>query len=326
MPCARSVTGPRAWLGADQSQQNDWTITLERGLIEELGRAAESCRRTGLQLHAATPDDFDLPSLNPLMRKIERELRFGRGFVLLRGLNVEDYTLGELELIFWGIGVCLGTGVSQSAAGDRLGHVTDRGGAGRYYTAGGPIEFHMDPVDVVGLMCVRAAEEGGVSKIASSAAIHNILLDERPDVLEILCEGFYCSRKGHGEPVTDWRVPVFAPGADGMESYFLPITIRQAADEGVLLSDAEKEAIAVLQEVAGRERVSLDMDFRPGDIQFLNNRLILHSRSDYRDSVDPALRRLLLRLWLMMPDWPRRPTAMDLHKKTDRAGGGVQSA
>jgi hypothetical protein len=111
-----------------------------------------------------------------------------------------------------------------------------------------------------------------------------------------------------------------------MESYFLPITIRQAEGDGIALSEAEQEAMKFLQNVAARKRVFLDMDFRPGDIQFLNNRLIFHARSDYTDSPDPTLRRLLLRLWLMMPDWPNRHPAMNLHKKTDRAGGGVQAA
>jgi hypothetical protein len=184
----------------------------------------------------------------------------------------------------------------------------------------------MDPVDAVGLLCVRPAVEGGQSRIASSSVIHNIILEERPDLLEILYRGFYCSRQGHGETVTDWRVPVFASSPDGMESYFLPITIRQAENDGIRLSEAEHEAMELLQIVASREQVYLDMDFRPGDIQFLNNRLTFHARSDYTDSSDPALRRLLLRLWLMMPDWPKRHPAMNLHKKTDRAGGGVQSA
>lgn len=322
---AQAIPTPRTWLRADQVNRSDWVLPLGLEQIEELGRAADSFRRSGLQLDAARPADFDLPALEPLVRDIRYELRHGRGFVLVRGLNVGDYTLEELELIFWGIGVYLGVGVSQSAAGDRLGHVIDRGSTDRYYTAGGRIEFHMDPVDVVALLCVRPAKEGGLSRIASSSTIHNILLEERPDILDILYRGFYCSRQGHGETVTDWRVPVFASGADGLESYLLPITIRQAAAEGASLGDAEREAIRVLQEVAGSDRVCLNMDFRPGDIQFLNNRLIFHARGDYKDHADPALRRLLLRLWLMMPDWPGRHSAMDLHKRTDRAGGGVQA-
>jgi hypothetical protein len=40
------------------------------------------------------------------------------------------------------------------------------------------------------------------------------------------------------------------------------------------------------------------MDFRPGDIQFLNNYAIIHTRTAFRDDPDPDKRRLLLRLWL----------------------------
>ena len=201
----------------------------------------------------------------------------------------------------------------------------DRGATDRYYTAGGPIEFHMDPVDVVGLLCLRAALEGGQSRIASSLAIHNVMLEERPDLLEVLYSGFHCSRRGHGEKATQWRVPVYAEGGNGLESYFLPITIRQAQEEGYPLGDRDREAIEYLQSVASRPGIYLDMSFRPGDIQFLSNRTIFHARTDYRDDPDPLLRRHLLRLWLMMPHWPARPELMQLHRKTDRAGGGVQA-
>ena len=67
-------------------------------------------------------------------------------------------------------------------------------------------------------------------------------------------------------------------------------------------------------------------DFQPGDIQFLNNRVILHARTDYTDDPDPALKRLLLRIWLMMPDWPARAEGMHFIKENDRAGGGFVPA
>ena len=320
------ATGPAVWYGADQAQRRDWIIHLTGPEIRELEQAADAVRHSGLRLEDAGHADFSLPTLTPLFATIKHELERGRGFVFVRGLSVRDYTPEEIGTIYWGISTYLGTGVAQSADGDRLGHVVDRGATDRYYTAGGPIEFHMDPVDVVGLLCLRGALEGGVSRIASSLAIHNVMLDERPDLLAVLYRGFYCSRRGHGEAVTDWRVPVFADGGNGLESYFLPITIRQAEEEGHPLNADEREAIEYLQSVAGRPGIFLDMDFRAGDIQFLNNRVTFHARTDYRDHPDPALRRHLLRLWLMMPDWPERPHAMQLHRKTDRAGGGVQPA
>lgn len=319
------AAGPALWFGNDQASRGEWMIQLDAAQVAELDRAAAAVRAHGLRLDDATRADFSLPTLAPLLERTRQELERGRGFVLIRGLPVGDYTPDELGTIFWGIGTYLGTGVAQSRDGDRLGHVIDRGSTERYYTAGGPIEFHVDPVDVVGLLCLHGALEGGQSRIASSLGIHNLMLAERPDLLEILYRGFHCSRRGHGEPTTEWRVPVYAAGSNGLESYFLPITIRQAEQEGYPLSVTEREAIAYLQQVAARPGVFLDMDFRPGDIQFLSNRVIFHARTDYRDHPDPARRRHLLRLWLMMPDWPERPSAMQLHKRTDRAGGGVMS-
>jgi hypothetical protein len=326
MHSAALALGPAAWQGEIQSQRTDWIFHLSPAQKAELEQAARHVRASGLKLEDAGPADFSLPSLAPLLAAVNRELSQGRGFVLVRGLAVADYTPDEIGTIFWGIGCCLGTGVAQSSAGDRLGHVIDRGSRERYYTAGGAIEFHMDPADVVGLLCLRGAPEGGQSRIASAAAVHNVMLVERPDLLQLLYRGLHCSRRGHGDSVTEWRVPVFAPAGGTLECYFLPITIRQAAEEGFPLSEMEQQAIDYLQAVAARPGIYLDMDFQPGDMQFLNNRVILHSRTDYRDHPDPALKRHLLRLWLMMPEWPGRSAGMRLHRRTDRAGGGVSSS
>jgi hypothetical protein len=246
---------------------------------------------------------------------------------LLRGLPVAALPQELVEIIYWGMGAHIGVGVSQSAAGDRLGHVYDRGmrDKERYYTRGGALEYHMDPVDVVGLLCLRTALSGGASRIVSAGQIHNIILAERPELLEMLYCGFHNSRRGHGESRPSDRVPVFARGAHGVECYFLPTTIYQAAEEGYPLSVSEQEAIAYIEEVANRPGVFLDMEFCVGDIQFLSNRTILHSRTDYVDGVEPQRKRHLLRLWLMMPHWSPRPERMIIHQHTDRAGGGVRS-
>ncbi|MEL0084114.1 MAG: hypothetical protein VW985_13890 [Gammaproteobacteria bacterium] len=53
------------------------------------------------------------------------------------------------------------------------------------------------------------------------------------------------------------------------------------------------------------------------------NRRILHARSDYEDYADDARARHLLRLWLMMPQWPKLPDSMRFLQNTDRAGGGI---
>lgn len=323
---ARLVTGRRVWRGPEQAERSDWILELGDAERAELERAVALARARGLTLDRATRDDFALETLAPRLADVGRELAEGRGFVLLRGVPIAGRPADDIALMYWGIGLHLGVAVSQSAAGDRLGHVIDRGTGNteRYYTRGGALEFHMDPVDVVGLLCLRQARSGGASRIASALAVHNAILAERPDLLALLYRGFYNSRRAHGEATSPARVPVFAEGGHGLECYLLPITIRQAVEEGYALSAAEQEALDFVGAVADRPELRLDMDFREGDIQFLNNRTILHARTDYVDDPDPALKRHLLRLWLMMPDWPPRAEAMNFHGRVDRIGGGVQ--
>lgn len=325
MATPRAVTHPRAWRGEDQARRTDWVVRLTELEIEELERAAR--RLSGRPLDDLTRSDFPLPTLASKLSAVERELAEGRGFVLLRGIPRDRYSEQELATMFWGVGTHLGIGVSQSAEGDRMGHVFDRGlPTERYYTRGGPLEFHMDPVDVVGLLCVSRARAGGESRIVSALAVHNVVLAERPDMLERLYRGFRYSRRAHGEPVTAAPVPVFAEGAGRVDCYYLPSSIRQIEGEGLKLSAGDWEAMDYIESVAHRPGLYLDMEFEEGDIQFLNNRAILHARTDYTEDPDPARKRHLLRLWLMMPHWPARLPEQTLYSVVDRAGGGVAPA
>jgi len=54
----------------------------------------------------------------------------------------------------------------------------------------------------------------------------------------------------------------------------------------------------LLDEIAREPGIALDMDFRPGDIQWLLNYAALHSRTAFLDFPEQGRRRHLLRLWL----------------------------
>ncbi len=64
------------------------------------------------------------------------------------------------------------------------------------------------------------------------------------------------------------------------------------------LSPAQLEAMAVLDQMNSDPRFSVTMDLRPGDMQFLNNHITLHSRTAYEEHPEPERRRDLIRLWL----------------------------
>ena len=298
-------------------------VPLDTDDCAELIRCATDLR--GRPLDGICSADFPIARMVAKLAAVTAALESGAGFVMLRGLPAASLSQDLVEIIYWGVGAHLGVGVSQSGAGDRLGHVFDRGAQDkeRYYTRGGALEFHMDPVDAVGLLCLRTALSGGASRIVSAGLVHNLIRAERPDLLEVLYRGFHHSRRAYGDGTPSPRVPVFAQGGQGIECYFLPVAIRQAAEQGCALSPLEQEAVAMVDEVANRPGVFLDMDFRAGDMQFLSNRTILHARTDYTDHPEPQRKRHLLRLWLMMPHWPQRPANLSLPAHVDRAGGGV---
>ncbi len=319
------VSDSAIWRGEDLARRSEWIHVIGDDIQRDLEALASQASAEG-----RTCDNIDVvtnagPALAKMANVIKHELQLGRGFILLRGLQIGHRSEAEIGMLYSALGACLGIAVSQSADGDRLGHVIDRGlgDQGRYYTRGGQLEFHMDPVDVVGLLCLRSAMSGGASRIVSALAVHDAMRDERPDLMSVLSRGFHNSRRPEGKPPTPHRVPVFADGAGGLECYYLPQAIRQAAAEGYGLAADEVEALDYLAAVADRAELRLDMEMREGDIQFLNNRKILHARTDYVDHPDRALWRHLLRLWLMMPEWPARPASMNVHS-SDRGGGGIR--
>jgi hypothetical protein len=56
--------------------------------------------------------------------------------------------------------------------------------------------------------------------------------------------------------------------------------------------------MAVLDQLNSDPRFSVTMDLQPGDMQFLNNNIVLHSRTAYEDHPEPECRRDLISLWL----------------------------
>ena len=66
------------------------------------------------------------------------------------------------------------------------------------------------------------------------------------------------------------------------------------------LRDTQNEALDLLAEVANE--LCFEMTLQPGDIQLLNNHVIYHARDPYVDNAATGNKRLLLRLWLSMPN------------------------
>src|SRR5690606_20456088 len=155
--------------------------------------------------------------------------------------------------------------------------------------------FHTDGADIVGLLCLHTALRGGESRIASAGAVYNALLESRPDLLEVLHRPFHWDRQGEEAPGEQpwFELPPLSE-VDGTPRFFyLGWYIRDAQrhPEVPRLTDEQLEAMELLEAIANDPAVHVEMDFRPGDIQWINNGRVLHAREAYDDAEDPAERR-----------------------------------
>lgn len=327
------IGGPAAWRGPEMRHRRDWIDTLSPADIAEIDAALASAKARGLGADdlADDPANFPLPGF-----AARRDAALGvlaeTGVFLLSGLPAPRYAAADLALVFRGIGCHLGVAISQNYKGERLGEVidlSDRLESGRRYQAGGEFRMHCDPADIVGLMCVRAAKRGGESHVVSALAVHDAILHERPDLLAPLYAGYRLFRpkldRGDAPALTAAPVPIYARNAAGaMNVYCFPDPINQAVlREGIVLAAREREAFDFLDEVAHRPALRLEMDLAPGDMQFLNNRLVLHGRTDYQDHAELERRRLMLRLWLMVPGWPALDPRQRFFDDWDKLGAGI---
>jgi hypothetical protein len=296
-----------AWLGAEQGGREDWAYRLEGSEIAELDAAVAHARATAKPLAEIGADDFPLVALGEAISRWMTELQDGRGFVLVRGIPVDRYSEEEVGLAYWGLGLHMGTAVSQNAAGDVLGHVRDTGAdpadpSVRLYKTRVDLGFHCDGSDIVGLLCLKPARAGGTSRIVSSVSVYNEVLRRRPDLVDVLYEPFHWDRneeQGAGEPPY-FSLPICHYEEGRLRTFYIGWYIRGAQRHADVprLTREQHDLIDLIDEIAADPVFHLDMDFEPGDIQWLKNSVVLHARTDYEDFDEPERKRHLLRLWL----------------------------
>jgi hypothetical protein len=305
-----------AWYGKDLADDASWLVQLTPEDLAEIATAVDSVKAAGLKLGQVDRRRFPLPTLGRKLRTYLEEIRIGRGFVVLRGLDAQSYCDSDVGLIFWGLGTYLGAPVTQNPRGDLLGHVYDHGR--RYgdidvrgYETNAHLPFHTDSCDLVGLLCLRRAKRGGLSSIVSSVTLHNEILRQHPEYLPPLYRGFhYIKREAalSDDPVTAHRLPVFG-AKDGYVSARL---VRNQINAACIktsqpLEALEQAALDFLDSLAADPAIHLDMDLQVGDMQLCNNYTILHSRTGFEDHAELERRRHMIRLWLTFEE--RRPLA-----------------
>lgn len=291
------IASGAAWRGPELPTSR-WVHQLAPDHIGEIIAAARSATAHGKTISTLTRAEFALPTLAPVIRRWATALDAEHGFVLVRGFPVSQ--LGaDTALGYFGLGLHLGTPVSQNVAGEVLCHVRDHGipvtgPQVRRYMTRDKQDFHTDGADVIGLLCLQRARSGGLSRIVSSVSVYNEIGRQRPDLIPLL----YQPMTFEGDFV--FELPICRAHRGRLRTFYVGWYIRDAQRRPNVkrLTEAQTELLTLIEAIANDPSYYLDMDFEVGDIQLLNNASILHGRTAYEDFEEPERKRHLLRLWL----------------------------
>ncbi|GIC94644.1 TauD/TfdA family dioxygenase [Aspergillus udagawae] len=274
----RKLSSPLVWDGQTlQEDSHKWTYKLSCGDLEEIDQAL-------------------------------------RHFQVARGVPVDKYTREENAIIYAGLSAHVAPMRARQVFGKPsqavLIHVKDLSktdekeyiGVGMYTSE--LLTFHTDLGEIVSLLCLEPAAEGGASQLASSWHIYNHLASTRPDLIQTLADDW--PHDTRPLRLQNEAGPALSTGdyINPRESHYsLCTSIFTGAPEtprtqGIPpLTEAQAEALDTLHFLA--QRFQLRLDFHKGDIQYINNLSLLHAREAYTDS--PEQQRHLMRLWLRDP-------------------------
>ena len=312
------ISGPSAWYGPEIARRSEWLEILTPEERAEIGVATERLAASGLDVAKIRKGDFPLPILAPRLARICKDVLAGRGFALIRGLDLAPGDIRRAAIAFFGMGSHLGSARPQNAHGHVLGHVHDLGRSSadpnvRIYQTHERQTFHTDSCDIVGLLCLAPAKSGGLSTLVSAVTIYNEFRRRRPDLLPILFEPIETDRRGEipagAKPY--FRIPVFSWHAGLLSVIYQRQYIESARrfPDVPPLTPRQVEALDLFDALANDPALLMNMEFRPGDIQLVHNHTLLHDRTAFEDWPELERKRHLLRLWLAPPDARPLPAA-----------------
>lgn len=308
-----------AWRPENLETDDRWIVHLDdtdRTELLSVLRQGQAADRP-LMTYRRTDFPFRERTLSKI-RHAMTEAQHGLGVALLKGLPREQVSPAEFALLTWAIGLHLGVARPQDKASRYLNTVMDAGSVyrsatGRGYSSNAELDFHVDGADVVCLTCYNQAPEGGDSMCASSVAAYWQLKAERPDLAEALEKPYPFGRQGEqaaGEAPYH-IMPIVSVLGDAVFCLWVRNRLEYALQipGAPVLTQAQREAVDLLDEIVRRPEFMYRMRLEPGDMQILGNHTVLHSRTEFHDHADPARKRTLFRLWLSTPDAPELPAA-----------------
>jgi len=307
----RFIDDDRAWT-LNTIDPNNMIVRLNDDQQAELKEIAKDLTDNPFPELMRNPDHINAPELSVAMKKIT-SLLDSPGFGVIDRLALDDMDLDTAKSIYWILGQMVSRPVAQKWDGTMLYDVLDIGkkGEAKGYGLRGSLTnaelfFHTDNgfnvnlPDAVSLLCVNQAKEGGVNRFASVYSLHNRLLERCPEHLKRLYQPVLFNRNmehAEGEP-TILRTSIFSWDGERLIARPNPFYVYQAYEmAGIEMETELTDAIDALREVAKDPDLWVEMRMERGQMQFLNNRQVLHYRSSYVDYDEPERQRHAIRMW-----------------------------
>jgi hypothetical protein len=301
------VTTSAAWRG-DRLRGQDWVYRLSDSQIAELERLGARFLEQDPDLRHVAAEEFPLAACADAVIAWRQEVEYGRGFLLVRGLRTALYSDALSAAIYYILGLHMGDPIRQNEMGDVIDHIYATSDKTMADPTALPSKvrdgcvYHSDSSNIVALMCLRPARSGGTSCLVSGAEIHNEILRRRPDLVPLLYQPFHFDWLGQDPeaPAATYTSQLVSleQGVFSMYAGSYYILRAQQYAHVPRLTDAQIEVLRLFDEISYEPGIAIEMDFRPGDIQWLSNFAALHARTEFFDHPEPQRRRHLLRLWL----------------------------
>lgn len=304
------MKGDLCWGPQSFRSGEDLALVLTEDEVSEVRAGLRHFNSLELYGSEVSPNTFPLPTLGQKLLRLAADIHSGKGFAAIRGLQPDEFSPEDNVLIFLGISSYIGAKRGrQDEDGNMLMHIRDAK-LSKTPQHDRPIRysarastFHTDTFcDILALQTRSCALEGGRNILASSWTVYNKLMATHPEVCELLAQPIwpFDSRGKFFESST--RPLLFYHGGRVMMNLARePLLglegVRRPAGLATL-TQAQRDALDLVETIATQNQIVLNAE--PGDLLFINNHAVLHSREAFSDAPrTPA--RYLVRAWLKNP-------------------------
>eukprot|EP00747_Dinoflagellata_sp_TGD_P130573 gnl/TRDRNA2_/TRDRNA2_174847_c0_seq10.p1 gnl/TRDRNA2_/TRDRNA2_174847_c0~~gnl/TRDRNA2_/TRDRNA2_174847_c0_seq10.p1 ORF type:complete len:494 (-),score=73.83 gnl/TRDRNA2_/TRDRNA2_174847_c0_seq10:132-1613(-) len=330
------ITGPSVWTGDDLNRCKWWNHHLSSEDIDDLHKATEAAKASGAVqwLHKGVPDKYPKEAfplglaMQQKLADISEEIENGTGVAMIRNMPVLDtrFTEDDLAVMYLGVSAQIGHVIMQSSSGLRSvsrGYGLPLGRVQAEMTGQTPkdgkqtnnaFRFHTDRCDVISLLGVREAPNGGASRVASAPAIYNKMLERCPELARVLAQPIDRIWEGQNG---FFRLPVWGLTPSGKFTTQISPSYVETAQYMDYCQKATEEQIRALDAIEdiGLE-VGAEYQTMPGMLVWMNNHQVYHGRGTWgvtqeeQEGAWGNSGRLLFRTWISpynsraLPDTP----------------------